>query len=298
MDRKTLRPRIQAMYAAEHAALTEQDVQTLLDKGRTFPLADTLAAGGVAVFAHAGVADCGHQTAAAVHGALDACLDGRADRVVVISVLHAIDPLMDQARIRVARGGDPADEAQWGIQGPGLDGPQSWRQDHALTSWRFLWEAEVARRGLRPSQVPAVFERYPWLAGGRPDRLPGIDELARLCEGAVIVSTEDHYHHGVGYGDQDFVARPFEDGGESLARRNIEHGLQTLGRGDYWGWNQHCVVGKSDARDAGAVYRYLCGPLDGRILDLICTDAAALYDSPSPTWVAGALVEWKPADRL
>ena len=100
------------------------------------------------------------------------CLDGRADRVVVISVLHAIDPLMDQARIRVARGGDPAHEAQWGIQGPGLDGPQSWREDHALTSWRFLWAAEVDRRGLKPSQVPAVFERYPWLAGGRPDRLP------------------------------------------------------------------------------------------------------------------------------
>lgn len=292
MDRKELRPRIQALYAAEHAALTEEDVQALLARGRQWDLADTLAAGGVVVFAHAGVADCGHQTAAAVHASLDACLSGRAERVVVISVLHALDPEMDQARIRVARGGDPADEEQWGVQGPGLDGPQTWRGDHALTTWRFLWEAEVQRRGLAPDQTPPVFERYPWLAGGHPERLPGIDELARLCEGAVIVSTEDHYHHGLGYGDEPFVARPYEDGGEALARRSIAKGLESLGRGDYWGWNQHCVVGKSDARDSGQVYRYLRGPMNGRILDLACTDAAALYESPDPTWVAGALVEW------
>ena len=49
---------------------------------------------------------------------------------------------------------------------------------------------------------------------------------------------------------------------------------------------------KSDGRDAGQVFRYLRGPMTGRILDLSFTDATDLYASPSPTWVAGALFEW------
>jgi hypothetical protein len=31
----------------------------------------------------------------------------------------------------------------------------------------------------------------------------------------------------------------------------------------------------------------------GRILDLTYTDAAELYASPPPTWVAAALMEWR-----
>ena len=42
-----------------------------------------------------------------------------------------------------------------------------------------------------------------------------------------------------------------------------------LARGDYWGYNRHCVEAKSDARDAGQVFRYLRGPMQGRILDLV-----------------------------
>jgi len=44
------------------------------------------------------------------------------------------------------------------------------------------------------------------------------------------------------------------------------------------------------------VFRYLRGPLRGRILDLTYTDATELYKAPPPTWVAGALIEWAPAD--
>jgi hypothetical protein len=47
-----------------------------LERGREWDLAPTLAARGVVVFPHAGVLDCGHQVAAAVHG----CLDSGADR--------------------------------------------------------------------------------------------------------------------------------------------------------------------------------------------------------------------------
>jgi hypothetical protein len=66
--------------------------------------------------------------------------------------------------------------------------------------------------------------------------------------------------------------------------------LALLKLGDYWGYNQHCVSAKSDGRDVGQVLRYLLGPLDGRILDLVWEDMAPLYDKPSPSWVAGALV--------
>ena len=57
-----------------------------------------LAAGGIIVFPHTSVADCGHQVAAAVHAALDS----GADRVLVISVLHAFTPEMEEARVAVA----------------------------------------------------------------------------------------------------------------------------------------------------------------------------------------------------
>lgn len=284
--RQQMRAEIHALYAREHAELGAEGTLRLLDEARRWDLSETVAAGGVLVFPHAGVKECGHQIAAAVN----ACLDSGVERVVVISVLHAFTEEMEQARIRVSRGGDPAQEGQWGIQGPGIDGPDTWQHDHALISWRHFWAAETARRGVKG---PEVIERYPWLAGGEPERLPGFDELARLCEGAAVVSTEDPFHHGIGYGDPDFVARFPEEGGLEMARRSIEKGIGVLAAGDYWGWNQHCVVGKSDARDAGAVFRHIRGPMAGRIVDLTWSDASELYKSPPPTWVAAALVEWK-----
>jgi hypothetical protein len=33
--------------------------------------------------------------------------------------------------------------------------------------------------------------------------------------------------------------------------------------------------------------------MQGRILDLTYTDSTDLYNSPPPTWVAGALIEWR-----
>ncbi len=284
-SREQLRAAIRAQYARDHAELGGAGTTRLLEEARRWDLSPAVRAGGVLVFPHAGVKDCGHHVAAVVH----ACLDSGVERVVVISVLHAFTDEMEQARIRVSRGGDPAREEQWGIQGPGLAGPDTWRGDHALTSWRHFWAAETRRRGVRG---PEVVERYPWLAGGDPGRLPGIDELARQCEGAAVVATEDAYHHGLGYGDPGFVARAPHEGGLDLARRSIEKGIGVLAAGDYWGWHQHCVVAKSDARDVGAVFRYVRGPITGRIVDLTCSDSAALYRAPPPTWVAAALVEW------
>lgn len=288
LDRDRLRLEIQELYAREHAALGEEGANRLLDVGRQWHLAPTLHAGGVLVFPHAGVAECGHQIAAVVH----ACLDCGVDRVLVISVLHALTDELEDARIRVAQGGDPEAEPLRGVQGPGLPGRQDWRRDHVLTSFRYLWQAETKRRGI---QGPVVIERYPYLAGGEPHTLPGIDELEELARDAVIVSTADPFHHGIGYGDPPEAARYPHEGGLALARQRIEEGIALLACGDYWGYNQHCVAAKSDARDAGQVLRYLLGPLQGQILDLTYQDTTEMYNQPPPTWVATALLEWRPA---
>jgi hypothetical protein len=287
LDRDRLRRDIHALYAREHAALGAEGTERLLEAGRQWDLAPTLHAGGVLVFPHAGVADCGHQIAAVVH----ACLDCGVDRVLVISVLHALTDELEEARVRVAQRGDLDAEPLRGIQGPGLPGRQDWKRDHVLTSFRYLWRAETERRGV---QGPVVIERYPYLAGGKPHTLPGIDELEELARDAVVVSTADPFHHGIGYGDPPEASLHPDLGGLALARQRIDEGIALLERADYWGYNQHCVEAKSDARDAGQVFRYLCGPLSGQILDLVPSDAADLYGAPAPTWVAAALIEWKP----
>ncbi len=286
LDRPKLQEEIHALYRSEHEAMGEKGTLERLERARQWNLAPTLQNGGVIVFPHAGVLDCGHQIAAAVN----ACLDSRTARVIVVSVLHAFSDEMEDARIRVASGQEPSQFPFWGIQGPGLNGRHEWRGDHALMSFRHFWAAETRRRGI---QGPQVIERYPYLAGGKPDQLPGIDELARLAENAVIVSTADAFHHGIGYGDPPEKSYDPDQGGLELAARTIQEGMDILGRGDYWGYNQHCVRAKSDARDAGQVFRYLRGPMRGRILDLTYSDASDLYRQPNPTWVAAALMEWQ-----
>jgi len=284
LDRQKLRGEIHALYRAEHEAMGERGTLDRLEQARQWDLAPTLNAAGVLVFPHAGVLDCGHQIAAVVH----ACLDGGADRVIVVSVLHAFTDEMQEARSRVSGGEDPAQWPFWGIQGPGIAGRDEWRGDHALVSFRHFWAAETRRRGIRG---PEVVERYPYLAGGKPERLPGIDELARLAAGAVMISTADAFHHGLGYGDPPEKALDPHEGGLELARRTIEEGIEILGHGDYRGYDQHCMRAKSDGRDAGQVFRYLRGAMHGRILDLTYTDTSELYRQPKPTWVAAALIE-------
>jgi hypothetical protein len=285
LDRDQLQEDILALYKREHEELGEEGTNRLLEQGKQWDLSDTLKSGGILVFPHAGVADCGHQIAACVH----ACLDSGADRVLVISVLHAFTDEMQDSRVRVASGEPPKDFRHWGVQGPGLDGLQDWKNDHVLTSWRHLWDAETKRRGIKD---PEVIERFPYLAGGKPDELPGIEELVEIAKDAVIVSTADPFHHGIGYGDAPDDSYPPHEGGLDLARKTIEEGIQILAAGDYWGYNQHCVDAKSDARDAGQVFRFLRGPMTGKIIDLSYSEADDLYKAPKPTWVAGALIEW------
>ena len=286
MNLRQLRQDIHWMYMQEHQTLGEAGTLRLLEQARQWDLSSTLARGGVLVFPHAGVADCGQQIAAVVH----ACLDSGAERVLLVSVLHSFSEEMETARIRVAAGEDPAQFRHWGVQGPGLIGRQDWRFDHVLTSWRHFWRAETQRRGIKG---PEVIERYPYLAGGKPDNLPGMEELAEIAKDAVIVTTADPFHHGIGYGDAPEDSLYPNQGGLELARSRIQEGIDLLAAGDYWGYNQHCVDAKSDARDAGQVFRFLRGPMKGEIVDLTYSDAAELYQQPAPTWVAAALIEWQ-----
>ncbi len=288
LNREQLQKDIHRLYRREHEELGAAGTLAMLERAADFPLAPTLNAGGVLVFPHAGVKDCGYQIAACVR----ACHDSGADRVLVISVLHAFSDAMEQARQRVSGGADPRHEELWGIQGPGLEGRQEWRGDHALYSWRHFWRAEFQRRGIDDSRAPQVIERYPYLAGGRPGDLPGMEELARLAEDAVIVSTADAFHHGIGYGDAPEDAMWPDEQGLARAQQVLEEGMVILGHGDYWGYDQHCVAARSDARDAGQVFRWLRGQISGRVLDLTFTDSSEIYNQPAPTWVAAALMKW------
>jgi hypothetical protein len=277
-------PDFKAMAAQEHARLGEAGAIRLLDAGRAWNLAPTLREGGAVIFPHTSIEVCGHQIAAAVH----ACLDSGAERVLAIGVLHALTQALEDARVRVAHGADVTLEPAWGIQGPGLEGREDWRNEFSLSNFFFLWREEIKRRGIAG---PELVVRYPYLAGGRPHILPGIEELQTIVRDAVVVATADPFHHGVGYGEPPETALAPQEGGLDLARQRIEEGLELLRMGDYWGYNQHCVSAKSDARDAGQALRYLLGPLEGRILDLVADDMAPAYGKPDPTWVAGALIE-------
>jgi hypothetical protein len=280
-------PDFKTQTANEHARLGTEGAIRLLDTGRAWNLAPALQAGGAVIFPHAGLEVCGHQIGAAVH----ACLDSGAERVLVIGVLHALTQELEDARVRVSQGSDVTQEPSWGVQGPGLEGRRDWHDEFSLLNFLFLWGEETKRRGIAG---PELMIRYPYLAGGRPQILPGIEELQDIVRDAVVIATADPFHHGIGYGDPPEQSLNPEEGGLDLARRSIEEGLALLQTGDYWGYNQHCVEAKSDARDAGQVLRYLLGPLEGKILDIVSDDMTAPYNKPAPTWVAGALIELLP----
>ncbi|MGB1252525.1 MAG: hypothetical protein ACPG8W_18055 [Candidatus Promineifilaceae bacterium] len=287
LERDQLQKDIHALYAREHAEMGEAGTYERLDRAKQWDLAPILNKGGVLLFPHAGVLECGHQIAACVN----AVLDSGADRCVVVSVLHAFTDKMQDARVRVANGEDPANFDLWGIQGPGLEFRNEWTGDHALISFRHFMAAETKRRGIKG---PEVIERYPYLAGKNPELLPNMRELEEISKDAVIVTTADAFHHGIGYGDAPENAYYPHKGGLDRAHASILEGCRLLQEGDYWGYNGHCVTAKSDARDAGQVITHLRGRMKGSIVDLTYSEAGALYKTPDPTWVAAALVTYEP----
>jgi len=264
--------------------LTEAQINEIFRQAEQWDLSETLRRGGSLIFPHSTIEVSGVYTAAAVN----ACLDSGADRVIVLGVLHALTDELNQARIRVADGGKPEDEELRGIQGPALKGRREWENEFSLLNFQFLWDCAVRIRGIR---APELVMRYPYLAGGKPETMPGIEELEALVRDSVIVATTDPYHHGIGYGDAPENSFYPESGGLNLARKKISEGLELLSEGSYWKYNQHCVKVKSDGRDTGQVLRHLTGPFRGEILGLVSDDMSEMYGKIKPTWVAGALIE-------
>lgn len=287
MDRSQMLQTFVDLYRSEHEQLGERGTYQMLDRARQWDLQPVIDDGGVLLFPHVRPSDCGHQVAACVN----AVLDSEVDRCVFISVLHSNSDEMEQARIRVANGEDPAQFETWGIQGPGIESRDDWRKDHAPSTFRHMMATETRRRGIAG---PEIVERFPYLAAGRPQDLAGIDELAELCVDAAVVTTADSFHHGIGYGDAPADSYAPEEGGFELATSSIHAGCDLLERQDYWGYNEHCVSQKSDHRDAGQVLAYLRGPMRGEILDLVSSEFGDVYAAPDPTWVAGALVTYAP----
>lgn len=287
LDRTALRTSINELYARELEQLGDATYR-MLDEARRWDLAQTLATGGVIAFAHVNVADCGVHVAAAVNAALDS----GADTLLAISVLHAFTEEMELARRDVSSGdGDPSSHATWGIQGPGLDFRDEWRGDHAMRALRHFWEAETKRRGITDRRL---IERYPFLAGGRPEDLPNLEETAAIAESAVIVTTGDQFHHGIAYGTPEAEALAMEPDGLEAARQSMQEGIDLIAAGDHAGYDRHCVAAKSDDRDAAQLYSYLRGPLRGELLDIGASDATELYDAPAPSWAAGGFIRFDP----
>ena len=197
MDPEALRQRVHTIYDSEREALGEDGLRVMLERGEEWQLAADLISG-----RRARLSPCQHRRLWPPASGLYSGGPGLRRRYhrhrQCASCLHDCDGSSANASHRRRR---PQRGGIWGIQGTGIEGPrQEWRGDHAMASWRYLWDAELRRRGLSASRAPRVIERYPYLAGGRPQELPGFEELAREAEGAAIVSTADSLHHGVAYG--------------------------------------------------------------------------------------------------
>ena len=273
-------------------ALGAEGLDLLSRRAARWKLSNVLKSGGVLVFPHATISVCGDMIAAVVM----ACFDSGASTVVALGPIHATTPELQQARVRVAGGGDPADEPLCSIQGPGIAGWSHYRAEFALSHFEFLWDCEAQRRG---GLAPELILRYPFLCGCRPDLLPGVEELEEITErpGTVVVATIDPFHHGIGYGESSEEALFPENGGLSLARLRTEENMQLLCSGDYAEYNSQCIEIRSDGRDVGQLLAYLRSPGSAEILDLITDDMSGPYDSPAPTWVAGALIALHPAAK-
>ena len=150
-----------------------------------------------------------------------------------------------------------------------------------------------ARASGCPRQAPSG-RKIPYLAGGRPENLPNIDETTGVAADAVILATGDQFRHGIGYGMTPEESLRPEEGGLEAARASMQTGIDLIEQGAYWGYNQHCVKAKSDDRDAAQVYRFLREPLQGRLLDIGWSDSTDLYDQPPPTWAAGGFIVFEP----
>jgi len=255
-------------YYKEIELLSEID----LEKGEKWDLASTLRSGGAAVFPHAYFSKCGHQIAAVVRG----CLDCGADQVLVLGVVHTLTEKIREARTKERR----KEESPLRGVFPSME------NEYSLFYFKFLWDLEVKRRGIKP---PELIMRYPFLVNRDPATLPGIKELEAYAKDSAVVITADLCHYGVAYGHQERKEDP-----HAYAEASIKRGFEVLREGSYADYYDICIETKSDSLDTCSVLKHLLGPLFATILEIEIVDSSDLFvGDPSPSFVAASLVELK-----
>lgn len=273
------------IYRNERLSLSEKEIDTMLEKGRTWNLGKTLSSGGSLFFPHTYIRECGYQIAAAVH----ACLDSGADCIVVLGVLHALTTSLKAARKMEREGADISKLSCWGLFGPGLNCDPYWKEEFSLESFIFLFEHEVKRRKIK---APKLIVRFPNLVNREPEKLPGIEELEKLRPHSVFIATADLFHHGIAYGNPLQACMPIGEKTEAYVKEEIANGLKFLQTQNYKKYFDYCMRCVSDSLHVGPVLSYLLGPLSGKILDLKLVDVSDLFEGrPNPSWVAASLIE-------
>lgn len=280
-------------YWDEPKILGEKGMHAILDAGKKWAneLASTLKAGGAAVFPHTFLSQCGYQIAACVH----AVLDSGADRALVLGVLHPMSEALMQARAKELNDEDLSTEKSRGVFGPDLHSGDCWKQEFSLSLFKILFDAEVKRRGIKP---PQLIERYPSLVNKAPEKLPGIKELEQIAKDAVIIATDDMFHHGVGYGVADATAMQINDEAYRFTKKYIEEGYELLKKNNFtkyfFHWMNPIAIG--DPTDTTMVLKHLLGNVSTHILDLKLVDVSMLFENNiAPSWVAATLVQFKKA---
>lgn len=226
--------------------------------------------GGALIFPHTRLKESGHLTAAVAH----AVVESNCKTVLAIGVLHGIERT----------------EQHRGIHGPDTD-LGIWHDEFSLDNFSALLDLAADITGKR---VPNLIARYPFMGGGDPESLSGLDELRRILgEGAALVATADMIHHGTGYGTAlDKQLEIASNTACEYARTQIAQQLWHLAEHDFAKFELVCSEAKSDFRDAGPVVAALLGePLSTRIHELTLVDYAQALEAPQPTWVAAALAE-------
>jgi len=273
-------------YYQEPRLLGERGLERVLEEGKRYNIAETLASGGSVIFPHTFINNCGYQIAAVVH----ACLDSGCDQVLVLGVIHRLTEDLKRCRVREVNGEDVSKEPLRGILGPGIERDNCWQNEYSLFMFETLWNSEVKRRGITP---PRLIKRYPHLVNCSPETLPGIDELKDLAKDSLVVATSDFCHHGVAYGVPKSTAKSFGEEAIRFAHEKIKSSLELLQNGFYDEYYKSCLHPEaySDSFDVSPVLRYLLGPKKVHIEDMKIVDTSPLFEQePTPSWVAASLI--------
>jgi len=267
---------------ADYSSLSRAELDGMLEYGRNHRLANQYAGRRILVFPHFGIRKCGPLAAATAY----ACLRSGADRILAIGVLHGgARPELKAAAERIAKGTGPESEPLRGIHTPG---ESLCADEFSVMHFEFLLKGIAEAEGVR---MPELIVRYPVLTCGEPATLPGIHELADIAADSIIVSTMDTVHHGIGYGTPEAEALQPEPEGLIMARKKTADLMDLLVQGDYREYEKAGRECKSDGLANGPVLRHILGGFRSEISDLAWEDMSKIYEAPSPTWVAGGLIE-------